>query len=116
MTWERFIGAVLTLDRHDRLRVDADGMPHPEEAGFYRSTGLSRAPLAHYRRPLSDGRGIHVHVYTAHYELHWDRWDPKVSLVRHLVSDVAHAVRRKLQGASRAALSAEQVAPDAIVP
>lgn len=95
--WEAIIPLVLALPQHGRLRVQRARLPHPREAGFYRSTGLNLRARAHYRRALRDGRGLHVHEHDGHYEVHWDRWDPSVSFLRHLVHDVGHALKRRLR-------------------
>ena len=90
--WNAIALAVMALPQHGKLHVPRATVPHPEEAGLYRSIGLARN-CAHYRHALPDGRGLHVHEYDDHYRVHWDAVDPSVSLLRHLWHDVTHAWR-----------------------
>jgi len=94
--WSGVALAALALPRHDRLVVPRDAVPHPSSAGLYRSVGLARN-CRHYRHALRDGRGLHVHEHDDAYHVHWDAVDPSVSVLRHVLSDVVHAVRRRLQ-------------------
>ena len=94
--WRGVAVAALALPRHDRLLVPRDRVPHPEAAGLYRSVGLARN-CRHYRHALGDGRGLHVHEHHDAYHVHWDAVDPSVSVLRHFLSDVVHAVRRRLR-------------------
>ncbi len=96
MDWEAAITIVLTLPLHARYRVPRHVIDCPTDAGFYTSTGLQSCKR-HYRLPLPDGRGIHVHAHERHYDIHWDRFDPKHSLTRHLIVDVAFAAMRGLR-------------------
>jgi hypothetical protein len=91
--WTLLAPLVLALPLHARYLVPREAVPHPEDAGFYRSIGLASA-AAHYRLPLPDGRGLHVHEFLDHFRVHWDRVDPSVSLVGHFVHDVIAAARR----------------------
>lgn len=92
--WTAVAAAVMALPQHGKLRVPRDRVPHPAAAGLYRSVGLARR-CRHYRHALPDGRGLHVHEYDDHYHVHWDAVDPSVSLLRHLLHDVAHAWRNR---------------------
>ena len=109
--WNAVALAVMALPKHGKLRVPRDTVPHPAAAGLYRSTGLNRQCLGHYRHALPDGRGLHVHEYEDHYHVHWDAVDPSVSLVGHFLEDVMDALTRPLRkGAAQAA------APQAALP
>lgn len=102
--WKAVALAVMALPKHGKLRVPRDSVPHPAQAGLYRSTGLNRKCSGHYRQAMPDGRGLHVHVYADHYHVHWDAVDPSVSLVRHFLQDVVVALTRPLRrGAAHAA-------------
>jgi hypothetical protein len=95
-TWQAVALAALALPRHDKLVVPRDRVPHPRDAGLYPSIGLAKR-CRHYRRALPDGRGLHVHEYADRYHVHWDAVDPSVSVLRHLLSDVGHAVGRRIR-------------------
>ena len=102
--WNAVALAVMALPKHGKLRVPRDAVPHPAEAGLYRSVGLNRRCTAHYRHALPDGRGLHVHEFADHYHVHWDAVDPSVSLLRHFLHDVVDALTRPLRrGATNAA-------------
>lgn len=77
----------LALDAHEELSI----APRPEEAlvelGYRRSLGTPKGQRADYRRPLEDGRGLHVRVYADHMTVHWDRTALAVSPVGHLLDD-----------------------------
>jgi hypothetical protein len=71
----------LTGDEVDRLLRDP----------AYRSSLGTPAHATHFRRPLPDGRGMHlVIVADGTAGLHWDRFDPQASptgLLMHLLTD-----------------------------
>ena len=94
--WNAVALAVMALPKHGKLRVPRDTVPHPSSCGFYRSVGLN-VKARHYRHAFADGRGFHVHEYADHYHVHWDAVDPSVSLVRHFLEDVVHALTRPLR-------------------
>jgi hypothetical protein len=95
-TWQGIALAALALPQHEKLVVPRQGLPHPMSAGLYLSVGLARR-CRHYRQALPDGRGLHVHVYADRYHIHWDAVDPSVSLARHFIHDVVHAMTRHLR-------------------
>lgn len=78
----------LALDAHEELEIAR----RPEEAlvelGYRRSIGTPMGQRADYRRPLDDGRGLHVRVYADRMTVHWDRTAVAVSPVGHLFDDV----------------------------
>lgn len=94
--------AVLALPQHGKIDVPRHQVPHPEDAGLYRSVGLARN-CRHYRHAMPDGRGLHVHEFPTHYRVHWDAVDPSVSLLRHFMHDVMHALSRRMRGSTAAA-------------
>ena len=95
--WHAVALAVMALPKHGKMLVPRAAVPHPSEAGLYRSTGLNRKCSGHYRHAMPDGRGLHVHEYADHYHVHWDAWDPSVSLLRHFLHDVMAALTRPLR-------------------
>lgn len=95
--WDALASLVLALPAHQPLEVPRERLPHPGGCGFYESTGLNRKCLHHFRKPLPDGRGLHVHVHRRRYVVHWDRVDPSVSVVRHFWHDVTRAFGRGLR-------------------
>lgn len=95
--WDTLTSLVLALPPHQPLEVQPDQLPHPRSCGFYESTGLNRKCLHHFRKPLPDGRGLHVHVHRRRYVVHWDRVDPSVSVLRHFWHDVTRAMARGLR-------------------
>lgn len=94
--WQGIAVAALALPKHAKLTVARASVPHPSDAGLYRSVGLARQ-CRHYRQALPDGRGLHVHEYADHYRVHWDAVDPSVSLLRHFLQDVVDALTRPLR-------------------
>ena len=94
--WHGVALAALALPKHGKLVVPRDRVPHPEASGLYASIGLA-PKCRHYRHALPDGRGLHVHEYADHYRVHWDAVDPSVSVLRHFLHDVTHAIAQKLR-------------------
>lgn len=92
--WKAIATAVMALPQHGKLKVPRSHVPHPREAGLYRSVGLARR-CRHYRHALPDGRGLHVHEYDDHYHVHWDAVDPSINVLRHIWHDVKHAIRMR---------------------
>ena len=88
--WKKIIRIVLKLDPHKSLLVSKREVKHPLECGFVRSLGEPRGQLADYRLVLEDGRSIHVREYYGYYEVHWDKRDPTVDPIGHLVEDAPH--------------------------
>src|ERR1041385_5769511 len=102
--WQAVALAALALPRHDKLVVPRDRVPHPSEAGLYPSVGLAQN-CRHYRHALPDGRGLHVHEYADRFVVHWDAVDPSVSVLRHVLHDVTHAIGRRLRRAEAQAVA-----------
>lgn len=94
--WQGIALAALALPRHEKLVVARDRVPHPKESGLYLSVGLAQR-CRHYRKALPDGRGLHVHEYADRFVVHWDAVDPSVSVLRHFLKDVTHAIARRLR-------------------
>lgn len=57
---------------------------------FKRHVGDPEGQIADYRHPLKDGAGIHLKKYSDHYRMHWDRKDPTIDPIGHLVEDAPH--------------------------
>lgn len=93
--WHGVALAALALPRHEKLVVPRDRVPHPKDSGLYASVGLAQK-CRHYRHALPDGRGLHVHEYADRFVVHWDAVDPSVSILRHVLHDVTHAIARRL--------------------
>ena len=94
--WRGIAIAALALPRHEKLVVARDRVPHPKDSGLYLSVGLAQK-CRHYRKALPDGRGLHVHEYSDRFVVHWDAVDPSVSVLRHFLKDVTHAISRRLR-------------------
>jgi hypothetical protein len=94
--WKGVALAVMALPKHHKVNVPRGTVPHPVAAGLYRSVGLARQ-CRHYRQAMPDGRGLHVHEFSDHYRVHWNAVDPSVSLLRHFLHDVVHALARPLR-------------------
>ena len=94
--WHGIALAALALPRHEKLVVARDRVPHPKDSGLYLSIGLAQK-CRHYRKALPDGRGLHVHEYDDRFVVHWDAVDPSVSVLRHFLTDVTHALARRLR-------------------
>lgn len=88
--WDGIVARVLKERHHADLRIDKDAVPHPLDAGFVRHTGDPRGQHADYRRPLPDGRGVHVKEYRDSFAIHWDKVDPLESWFGHIVADAPH--------------------------
>ena len=91
------VGEAMPLTQHD---VDAL-LTDPS----YRSSLGTPAHATHFRRPLPDGRGMHLVISpdgTA--GLHWDRFDPQASpagLMMHLLTEAPeHALSVLAAGAA----------------
>jgi hypothetical protein len=94
--WQGITLTALALPRHEKLVVSRTGVPHPRDSGLYASIGLAQK-CRHYRKALPDGRGLHVHEYADRFVVHWDAVDPSISVVRHFLEDVTHAISRRLR-------------------
>ncbi|NEU55240.1 hypothetical protein [Halorussus sp. MSC15.2] len=88
--WDGIAARVLRERHHADLRIAKDAVPHPTSAGFVCHTGDPRGQRADYRRPLPDGRGIHVKAFADRYEVHWDKVDPTEDFLGHVVADAPH--------------------------
>lgn len=85
-TWNQVIFDVLSLNKHEDLMVyfsDVQDLP-PE---FSPRLADNDGQIADYGLALSDGRGIHVKVYDGYYKIHWDKKDPSIDPVGHLIYD-----------------------------
>jgi len=88
--WDGVIVRVLRERHHIDLRIDKDAVAHPTSAGFVYHTGDPRGQHADYRRPLPDGKGIHVKEFADHYDVHWDKVDPTEDFLGHVLADAPH--------------------------
>jgi hypothetical protein len=69
------------------LRIRKALLVHPRRAGMKVSIGLPEGQRSDYRKVISQGRGLHVKEFHAHYEAHIDRVHPEVNVVEHLRRD-----------------------------
>lgn len=88
--WDGIVTQVLREHPHVDLRIAKDTVAHPSDAGFVCHTGDPRGQRADYRRPLPDGKGIHVKEFADHFEVHWDRVDPTEDFLGHVLVDAPH--------------------------
>ena len=91
-SWGDVTRAVLNLPEHKDLKVMKWSVPHPLEAGFREGLGDPVGQKANYRLALPNGRGLHVKEYDHHYLIHWDRVDPSIDLVGHIIEDAPHVL------------------------
>jgi hypothetical protein len=82
---------VLVLPAGEALPLTQDDMSQLLTDPAYRSSLGTPAYATHFRRPLPDGRGIHLVIATdGSAGVHWDRFDPQASptgLLLHLLTD-----------------------------
>ena len=86
-SWEEVTTLVLSLPCHSDLNVDCSIVPHPTSAGFLGSIGEPQGQIADYRKPTADLKSIHVRVFGSFYAVHWDKRDPHIDPIGHLVED-----------------------------
>ncbi|UPW01724.1 hypothetical protein M0R88_06380 [Halorussus gelatinilyticus] len=88
--WDAVVARVLRERHHVDLHVAKDALPSPASAGFVLHTGDPRGQRADYRRPLPDGKGVHVKEFADHYAVHWDKVDPTEDFLGHVLADAPH--------------------------
>jgi hypothetical protein len=81
------VGQVLTLPCHHDITAHATLVPHPKVAGFAESIGEPQGQIADYRKSLPTLKSIHVRLFGSFYKVHWDKKDPHVDPVGHLIED-----------------------------
>lgn len=84
---ERWEKRALSRGAHEDVRIRSIPEDELRDLGYRRSVGTPKGQRADYRKPLDDGRGLHVRVYRDHMRVHWDRTAPSVNLLGHLVDD-----------------------------
>ncbi len=94
---EHPVGEAMPLTQHEVATLLADPA--------YRSSLGTPAHATHFRRPLPDGRGMHLVISAdGSAGLHWDRFDPQASptgLVMHLLTEAPdHALALLAAGAA----------------
>ena len=87
MSWYNIERQILQRSCHEDISVYKWGMIHPEDAGFYRSTGAPQGQISDYRKLLKNGRSLHVREYEDNYRVHWDYFDPLENIVGHFLLD-----------------------------
>jgi hypothetical protein len=83
--WERRV--LETMPPHKEVEIPQFREEHILGQGYYESVGEPRGQDGDYRRRLEDGRGLHIKDYGDRMTIHWDKVDPSVSALRHLVHD-----------------------------
>lgn len=64
-------------------------LDHPLEADMDKAIGLPKGgSFKHYRRRVRGVSCLHVREYARHYEVHWDRLDPRLRPLGHWWHDV----------------------------
>ena len=69
------------------------GVGHPGHAGFQRHYGWPQGQVEDWRLATSDGRSIHAREYATHFDVHWDRRDPRLDLLAHVALDSPNVAR-----------------------
>lgn len=68
--------SVLALPAHADLELPIDDVPHPTRWGFELAIGEPHGQLQDYRKPVGDGRGLHLRIFWNKITLHWDHVHP----------------------------------------
>jgi len=89
-SWSNLIYRVLKLPVHQDIAVSKSAILSPLEEGFIESIGDFKGQVADFRRPMPDGRSIHVREFKKHFLVHWDFRDPSLDPLGHLVQDAPH--------------------------
>lgn len=89
-SWKDIVRAVLNLLEHEDLKIMKGVVLHPSKVGFRKAIGEPVGQKADYRLAFPDGRGIHVKEYDHYYLIHWDKKDPKIDPLGHLLEDAPH--------------------------
>ncbi len=77
-SWSEVAEVVLMQPPGEDIHLLRGALPSPRSAGFGRSFGLpKRGCLLQYRRATGDGGCVHVRQYKHHFEVHYDRVDPR---------------------------------------
>ncbi len=92
MKWSDVVAVVTAMPPHRDLALIKASLPHPSKCGFVRRRIFSepRGQKADWELVLPDGRSVHVREYKDYYLVHWDRFSPSVSKLKHLVYDAPH--------------------------
>lgn len=89
-SWDGVTYRVLKFPVHKDIIVSKSTVANPIEEGFTRSVGDFKGQIADFRRPMPDGRSIHVREFAEHFLVHWDWRDPSLDPIGHLVQDAPH--------------------------
>jgi len=89
-SWNDVIHHVLKLSVHKDVKVVKSTVLNPLKQGFTRSLGDFRGQIADFRRPMPDGKSIHIQEFAEHFLVHWDWRDPSLDPIGHLVQDAPH--------------------------
>ena len=86
--WDIVESMVLAQPAGRDLRVAKVDLPDPGMAGMRRALGIPKGTLRHFRRPVRGVSCMHVREYGDHYEVHWDRHDPRRRPFAHWWGDI----------------------------
>lgn len=89
-TWKTAIDQILVQPPYKELHFSKNSINHPKHSGFQISIGDLQGQVADYRLALKDGRGIHVREFRNYFTIHWDKKDPTVDPIGHLIEDATH--------------------------
>lgn len=85
-SWEQIINEVLTYPKHTDITIEKWRVsPLPND--FKPRPADDDGQIADYGLALEDETGIHVKEYDDYYKIHWDKKDPNVNPIGHLVYD-----------------------------
>ncbi len=85
-TWEQVINEVLLLSKHTDIIVEKWRVP-PIPTDFKERLADNDGQITDYGFALEDDTGIHIKEYEDYYKVHWDKKDPSVDPLGHLVYD-----------------------------
>lgn len=86
--WSIIIKKIRRLPPHHEIKIGKNAVIHPLKAGFrIDSYAIPKGERRNYRICMRNGRSIHVREYSNCYGIHWDRYDPQRSFIKHLILD-----------------------------
>lgn len=87
--WGCLIRKIRRMPAHYEIRIQKNAAVHPLKAGFRIDRyGIPKGERRNYRICLRNGKSIHIREYKDYYGIHWDRYDPNRSLIRHAIFDL----------------------------
>lgn len=87
--WDAVERLVLAQPAGRDLHLIKAALPHPTEGGLDRAMGIPKGgSFRHFRRTVMERSCLHVREYRDHYQVHWDRTDPRLAPLAHWWGDV----------------------------